>query len=46
MPEKSQIQISNPFETTDEVLNMLRDNGLDSLIKNKKVVKKTIGMMS
>lgn len=46
VPDKSNIQVNEAFEATDDVMNMLRDAGLNSLIKNKNVTKKTLGLMN
>jgi small subunit ribosomal protein S17e len=45
VPDRSHIQVSEPFETTDDVMKMLKDAGMNNLVKNKNVTKKTLGIM-
>ena len=46
VPDKSNIQVNEPFETTEDVMNMLKDAGLGNLLKNKNVTRKTLGLMN
>ena len=46
IPEKSNIQIEETFETNDTVLTMLKEQGLSSLVSSGRVKKKTVGMMA
>lgn len=45
-PAHSKVQIDETFETEDNVLNMLRDQGFENLIESKKVSKRAMGLLS